>query len=142
VLDRENPIAVVAERLERLGITDGALLRYWGGWLSEQAPQPNHPKVVEWAKSCEPRPLVIVDSLVAFHGGDENDAGEMRAFMQQCRMLADLGATVAVLHHDGKGDNAKRFPRFQRFQGGRRCGIPRVELRNGRTTGPHPAPDF
>jgi hypothetical protein len=109
VLDRENPISVVAERLERLGITDGALLRYWGGWLAEPPPQPNDPAVLDWVKSCEPRPLMIVDSMVAFHGGDENDAGETRAFMQQCRTVADLGGTVVVVHHDGKADTSKDY---------------------------------
>ena len=109
VLDRENPIRVVAERLERLGITDTGLLRFWGGWLPEQAPQPNDPAVLDWVKTCEPRPLIIVDSMIAFHGGDENDAAETRAFMQQCRMLADLGATVLVLHHNGKAETAKEY---------------------------------
>jgi hypothetical protein len=109
VLDRENPIRVLAERLERLGITDTGLLRFWGGWLPEQAPQPNDPAVLDWVKTCEPRPLIIVDSMIAFHGGNENDAAETRAFMQQCRMLADLGATVLVLHHNGKAETAKEY---------------------------------
>jgi hypothetical protein len=109
VLDRENPKPVMAERLERLGITDGPMLRIWGGWLDSEAPQPGHPSVLHWVKQSEPKPLVLVDSLVAFHGGDENDAGEMRAFMQQCRTLADLGATVVVIHHDGKADTAKDY---------------------------------
>jgi len=109
VLDRENPISVVAERLERLGITDGSLLRYWGGWLAEPPPQPNDPAVLDWVKPCEPRPLIIVDSKVAFHGGDENDASETRAFMQQCRTVADLGGTVIVVHHDGKADTSKDY---------------------------------
>ena len=33
----------------------------------------------------------------------------MRAFMNQCRKLADLGATVAVVHHDGKADSARDY---------------------------------
>lgn len=109
VLDRENPSSVIAERLERLGIRDGGLLRYWGGWLPDPPPQPNDPGVLDWVKSCESRPLIIVDSMVAFHGGDENDAGEMRAFMQQCRTVADLGATALVVHHDGKADTSKDY---------------------------------
>jgi len=91
VLDKENPIAVVLDRFDRLGVSDGPLLRYWGGWLSDEAPQPGSPIVLDWVRSCEPKPFVIVDSLVAFHGGDENDASAMRAFMHQCRKLADLG---------------------------------------------------
>jgi hypothetical protein len=108
-LDRENPISVVMDRFERLEMSDGPTLTYWGGWHEMEAPAPGSPIVVDWVKSCEPRPLVIVDSLVAFHGGNENDAGEMRAFMDQCRKLADLGATATVLHHDGKAESAKDY---------------------------------
>lgn len=109
VLDRENPGSVVAERLDRLGISDGGLLRCWGGWSPRPVPQPADTVVLAWVESCERKPLVIVDSMVAFHGGDENDAGQMRAFMQQCRTLADLGATVVVIHHDGKAETAKDY---------------------------------
>jgi hypothetical protein len=94
ILDRENPLAVICNRLERLGIEDGPHFRIWGGWLPQEAPQPDAPIVIDWVKLCEPKPLVVVDSLAAFHGGDQNDAGEMRAFMHRCRRLADLGATV------------------------------------------------
>ena len=59
--------------------------------------------VIDWVKSCEPKPLVIVDSFVSFHPGDENDAGETRDFTDGFRRLGDLGATVLVLHHIGKG---------------------------------------
>src|ERR1017187_9540118 len=103
------PISAIVERFGRLGILDERLLRYWGGWRPEEPPQPDDPRVIAWVKSCEPRPLVIVDSMIAFHGGDENDAGETRAFMQRCRTIADLGGTAAVIHHDGKSDTAKDY---------------------------------
>jgi hypothetical protein len=108
VLDRENPASVVADRLMRLGITEGPNFHIWGGWLDE-APQPGSPIVIQWVQKQEPKPLVIVDSLSAFHGGDQNDAGEMRIFMNQLRKLADLGATVLVIHHDGKADTARDY---------------------------------
>ena len=109
ILDRENPLSVVAERLRRLGITDGPMFKYCGGWLEQGVPGPDSAAVIDWVKSCEPRPLVIVDSMAAFHGGDENDAGDTRAFMQQCRTLVDLGATVILIHHEGKADTAKDY---------------------------------
>ena len=101
VLDRENPIVVASDRLERLGTTDGPLLRYWGGWLTKRLPPclrirdglGEIPQTTA-ARNCH--------SLTAFHGGDQNDASKMRAFMHQCRRLADLGSTVLVIHHDGK----------------------------------------
>jgi hypothetical protein len=33
----------------------------------------------------------------------------MRKFLHRARRLADLGATVVVLHHDGKADSARDF---------------------------------
>ena len=65
--------------------------------------------VLEWVRNCEARPLIIIDSMSAFHGGDENSASETRAFLNQARQLADLGATPIVLHHDGKADTAKDY---------------------------------
>jgi hypothetical protein len=108
-LDRENPVSVIIDRLDRLGFVDCPRLRFWGGWLPEEAPLPDSSTVVEWVKLCMPRPLVVVDSLVAFHGGDENDAAACRGFMHRCRRLADLGATVVIIHHDGKSETAKDF---------------------------------
>jgi hypothetical protein len=65
--------------------------------------------VTDWVKACDAGALVVVDSLSGFHGGDQNDAGEMRTFMHRCRRLADLGATVVVIHHDGKAETAKDY---------------------------------
>ncbi len=109
ILDRENPISVVADRLQRLGIRDGPSFRIWGGWLGNEAPQPGSIIIQNWVKACEPRPLVVVDSLIAFGIEDENDSAAMRTFLNQCRRLADLAATVVVLHHDGKSETAKDY---------------------------------
>jgi DnaB-like helicase N terminal domain/AAA domain len=109
ILDRENPPSVVADRFNRLGITEGPQFKAWGGWLSEEAPLPDAPIVSNWVRICEPKPIVIVDSLSAFGVEDENDASQMRRFMHRCRRLADLGATPVVLHHDGKSDKAKDY---------------------------------
>jgi hypothetical protein len=109
ILDRENPISVIADRLERLGTEDGPGVRFWGGWLAEEAPLPDSRVILDWVRTCEPRPLVIVDSFSAFHGGDQNDASETRAFMHRCRRVADLGACVIVIHHDGKAETSKDY---------------------------------
>jgi hypothetical protein len=108
-LDRENPLPTITDRLDRLRFADSPRLRFWGGWCDQEAPMPDAAVVIDWVKSCDPRPLVVVDSLVAFHGGDENAAGEMRCFMQRCRRLADLGATVVVIHHSGKSESSADY---------------------------------
>jgi hypothetical protein len=109
VLDRENGAAFMADVLKRLHAKDGDGLRIWGGWLPEDAPDPASAIVLGWALGCDPRPFIIVDSLVAFHGGDENDSTETRAFMQHCRRLADLGGTVLLLHHSGKAESSADY---------------------------------
>ena len=110
ILDRENPRSVVMDRMKRLGLVDGPLLRWAGGWTGQDAPGPDSPLVVNWGKACDPKPIVVIDSLVAFLGGaDENSATEMRKFMNGARRLADLGATVIQIHHDGKAETARDF---------------------------------
>lgn len=109
ILDRENPLVVVDDRFRRLNITDDNNFRVWGGWTGQEAPLPSSAVVLTWVSSCELTPLIIVDSLSAFFVGDQNSASDMRTFMNQCRRPADLGAAVVVLHHDGKGDNAKDY---------------------------------
>jgi hypothetical protein len=109
ILDRENPVSVIADRLERLNLAEGLHFRIWGGWLPEEAPLPDAPVVTNWVRACEPKPLIVVDSLSAFGVQDENDASQMRRFLHPCRRLADLGATVVVLHHDGKSETARDY---------------------------------
>jgi hypothetical protein len=110
ILDRENPISAVRSRFQRLGITSGPLLRYWGGWLPDAAPQLNSPIVLDWVKACDPKPLIVVDSFTAFLRGDENDAQIVRAWFDGAvRPLVHAGATVIVLHNDGKSETARDF---------------------------------
>jgi GTPase SAR1 family protein len=108
LLDRESPRAVARDRMARLNLLDNALLRWAGGWIGD-VPDPGSPKVIGWVRQTNPKPLVLIDSLAAFLGGDENSASDMRDFMHKARRLADMGATVVVIHHDGKAESAKDF---------------------------------
>lgn len=122
-LDRENPLSVIADRLDRLGFPDSPRLRFWGGWCDQEAPMPDAPAVTDWLKTCEAGALVVVDSLSAFHGGDENSAGEMRAFMDRCRRVANMGATVLLVHHTGKSETAKDYRGSSDFKAAIDCGF-------------------
>jgi hypothetical protein len=106
-LDRENPGQVVRERLHRLRIPKTSELRIWGGWVDPQPHGPNSPSVIEYCR--EFRPLVVWDSLVAFHTGSEQDASETRKHMQAYRNLAAMGATVLVSHHTGKAETSRQY---------------------------------
>lgn len=109
ILDRgENTLGIVQERFRRLGIKDGNGLRHYGGWLGD-VPAPGSPLVMEYVTATNPKPMIIVDSLISFIDGDENSAVEMRAFMRQPRQLASLGAGVVVIHHSGKAESSKQY---------------------------------
>jgi hypothetical protein len=65
ILDRENPRGVVLDRMQRLGLTDGPLLRWVGGWIGQEVPGPDTDAVIGWVKACQVRPLLVIDSLVS-----------------------------------------------------------------------------
>jgi hypothetical protein len=106
-VDGENPLAVVKQRLDDLGIQETKDLKIWGGWASAPPPNPNNPLVVEFARQFQG--LIIYDSLIEFLTGSEQSSNETRAFMRYFRTLANLGAAVVVLHNTGKADSSKLY---------------------------------
>ncbi len=116
-LDRENPLAVMRERLAVLGIDSlaappagagvsaAADSRIWGGWLDDAPPGIGDMRMLEIAR--ERRPLIVFDSLIRFHAAaDENSAPEMAVVMADLRALANAGATVVALHHKPKSEGS------------------------------------
>jgi hypothetical protein len=86
---------------------DSKCLHVWGLWADPQPEGPESDKIIRFVK--ERHPLVIFDSLVAFHEGSEQDSTETRKYMQHFRNLAGNGATVLLIHHTGKGLNTKEY---------------------------------
>jgi hypothetical protein len=110
VVDRENTLPITIERLNRLGIQDGNGLLIWGGWCPTEPAGPERPEILSWIRTCEPKPLIIFDSLIAFFGGQsENDSAEIRRYMHGFRRLAHAGCTILGLHHSGKGEGTKDY---------------------------------
>jgi len=106
-LDGENPLCIAKQRLWDLGITETPDLRVWGGWVDQSPPGPNSALLRHYAR--EHQPLLIWDSLVQFHDGEEQSATETRAFMNHFRQLAHLGATSLILHHTGKTSTSQEY---------------------------------
>jgi hypothetical protein len=106
-LDGENPLAIAKRNLEELGIGRTADLTVWGGWNDSPPPGPDSPIVKSFA--AQHHGLLIWDSLVEFHSGDEQSSTETREFMKHFRRLAHLGATVLILHHTGKSGTSKQY---------------------------------
>jgi len=105
-IDRENGSNLISHRREVLGISDTPKLRYWGRWVSLPFPGIGSKELLEYAE--EAQPLIVFDSLVRFHKGNENDNTEMARVMDGFVALARKGATVVVLHHAGK-ESEKNF---------------------------------
>jgi hypothetical protein len=106
-LDGENPVYMVKQRLHDLGIPETPNLVVWGGWHLDPAPGPDNLLIQEFAR--KEKPLLIWDSLVEFHTGDEQSSTETRRFMRKFRQLANIGATVLILHHMGKSDSSQEY---------------------------------
>jgi energy-coupling factor transporter ATP-binding protein EcfA2 len=109
ILDRENGPQTIGDRMRRLGMSDGPRLRIWGGWLPREPPDPGSAHILNWVLETEPRPFIVVDSVVGFLQGSENDSIDVRRFMHGLRLIAQAGGTVVALHHSGKGESTTDF---------------------------------
>lgn len=100
ILDRDNPLHIIAERRRILNLAEGEYFKIWGTWVDGSPPDIDDPRLEQFAR--DHRPLIIFDSLVRFHDGDENSSKDMATVMAKLRKLVTLGATVIVLHHSPK----------------------------------------
>lgn len=108
IVDRENGAVIYKERFERLRLEKNPNIIYWGGWEQTMEPQgPDFSPIIEFART--EKPVVIFDSFIAFLEGSEQDASEVRKYMDGYRRLAQAGATVIFIHHTGKGENTKEY---------------------------------
>jgi RecA-family ATPase len=75
--------------------------------VDEEPSGPDHSLVLDFAR--ETKGVIIFDSLIDFHTGDEQSASDTRIYMKKFRHLAalGLGATVVVLQHAGKGEDGR-----------------------------------
>jgi hypothetical protein len=110
-LDRENPVAEVNKRREKIGILGNQDFRYWGDWELEHVPEPDDPRLMQFAKAGG---YLIFDSLQQWYGDrNENDNTAMLELMNKFKALARAGAGVLLLHHNAKplhrgGDSQSR----------------------------------
>jgi archaellum biogenesis ATPase FlaH len=109
ILDRENSLPFVQERLSRLRVRTSDYFKIWGGWAGHGPPSLDAEILVRYVEECNPKPLIIVDSFVAFHPGNENDAKETRAYVNLMRRLASLDAAIVSIHHNGKAESAQKY---------------------------------
>ena len=102
LLDRENPLGLMCERL-RILWGNTCPLHPWGLWCQDEPPLIGDRRLVDFSRLG---PLIIFDSLIRFHQADENSASSMAPVMTFLRELASAGATVLVLHHKPKSETS------------------------------------
>jgi hypothetical protein len=107
ICDKENAASVYHSRFARFNLTENPNIFYWGYWCDPGPGGPDSKIVREFVQ--REQPLVIFDSFISFHPGDEQDATETRAYMDHFRELTGLGATVIAIHHTGKADSTKEY---------------------------------
>jgi len=107
-IDGENPMGVVKDRLMGLGVPETPNLHVWGGWNHDNLPfGPDDPRAEQFAGVT--KGLIVWDSLIEFHPGEEVSASETRKYMKNFRKLANLGATILILHHAGKSAKSRQY---------------------------------
>ncbi|HAE36409.1 MAG: hypothetical protein UR85_C0002G0031 [Candidatus Nomurabacteria bacterium GW2011_GWF2_35_66] len=101
VVDRENHLRLVKERIKKLKIPEDATIQYFKsddfGIDNKKCFDDLISKITQFNIK-----LVIFDSLVRIHSGDENDAKQMSKVLQQFTKINKLGATVIFVHHHRK----------------------------------------
>jgi KaiC/GvpD/RAD55 family RecA-like ATPase len=112
-LDRDNGISIIQDRIiERFGNSFPSSIAYWGLWVKDDKGQPLEPpfpdsKVIkEWIKTAK-NPVIVFDTFASFSTADENDNAAIGVVFKTFRGLANLGATVLIIHHttkDGQSD--------------------------------------
>jgi Bifunctional DNA primase/polymerase, N-terminal/AAA domain/Primase C terminal 1 (PriCT-1) len=98
-LDRENPLAVIQERLDVVYEEGEAAHKHWGMWCEDEPPLLNNSLLLTFAR---PGVVLFFDALIRFHNSDENSPTQMAQVMARLRRLQSQGATVIAFHHRDK----------------------------------------
>jgi len=101
-VDFENPLAVLKERVEKIGKSDNLYV-----WHISNEIQPPKLDSAGWELYKQlPPGLIIFDTLRASHLSDENDSKPMSLIMGRLKELREIGFTIILLHHTPKGNDA------------------------------------
>ncbi|HET6514141.1 MAG TPA: AAA family ATPase [Thermodesulfovibrionales bacterium] len=99
-VDFENPLAVLKERVEKIGESDNLYV-----WHISNEIQPPKLDSNAWELYKQlPPGLIIFDTFRASHLSDENDSRPMSMIMGRLKELREMGFTILLLHHTPKGN--------------------------------------
>ena len=101
ILDEENNPDVLQERFGLLGTPENLSL-YIISQSGVKFDQEDHLKIIQKKiRDCGAK-LVIIDSLVRIHGGEENESGSMSRLFEKLRLITKEGIAVLLIHHHRK----------------------------------------
>ncbi len=99
-IDQENNRNTIVRRIRKLGIKPSPMF-----WLIDQSLRLDKKDDIERLKLiCKEKKikLVILDSFVRFHGGNENESSATAALFEEIKVLRREGISVLFLHHHRK----------------------------------------
>jgi RecA-family ATPase len=101
IIDEENPLRIVRERMYALGA--GVKLPIY--YLSQKGFLVSKKGMIEDVLAiCEEKKIdiIFIDSLVRINNADENDASKMAEVFRGIRRFCQSGKTVIITHHERK----------------------------------------
>jgi archaellum biogenesis ATPase FlaH len=104
VVDFENSLPVLIDRVKRIGIED---VLFWHTSNDQLKPPRLDSKQWQHYKDLPAGSLIIFDTVRAAQGQDENDSRQMAFILNRLKELRDLGFTIILLHHTTKGNERK-----------------------------------
>lgn len=101
MIDMENGEALLQQRLRELGTPDEDLPIYFASRREFIVNEENTRLAILNCKAYKVG-LLMIDSLVRVHQGDENASGDMAKVFEMLRQVADEGIAVLITHHNRK----------------------------------------
>ncbi len=108
-IDKENHQKHIQKRLKQLGFSDDHNVIYLTDDIFVDKEE-DFKKVLRAVNKFKPK-LVVFDSLVRIHQGDENTSKDIAKVMGKFRVITQKGASVLFIHHHRKeSSKAKKSP--------------------------------
>jgi len=104
-IDKENPKGLIIDRLKKIGTDEN--LKFCGTCSETDAPNLDG-DISAYKELAKSDTVLIFDSLIRFHSGEENSSSDMSKVISSLRSLTRSGASVIVIHHRGKSEHSYR----------------------------------
>lgn len=108
IIDEEDSDKLIKDRLIKLGDNGDTNLSFsiMTGFMAD-----NHENIEMLLSELIRRKIkvLIIDSLIRIHSGDENSAKDMSSLFRKISVLKEKGITVLINHHNRKGQDNQNY---------------------------------